>query len=171
MDGIWKDLKSRGKIKTPLEIVDNLFKTLPGDVDNLVSYSIQKVNYFPEEVTYTTSSPITSIAMNSFVARKDPHPEFGYDPNASASKEHIRFRLLLFPTSNEEITIELFKVKFPILFYPLQIFCDEHTFPEMKKYFDNNKLIATNEKDFTNKILQIVSSETTFSIIQRLMSF
>jgi len=170
MDNIWKNLKAKGKIKTPIEIVEEIFKPLPNETDNLVGYKIQIVNFFPEEVTYS-SDYFPTTTFIPFQSKKNPHPEFGYDPQSSASKEKIRFRLLLQPKKNKEISVELFKIKFPILFYPLQIFCDEHTYPEIKNFFENGKLIVRTESELIEKIRFIATSETTFNIIQRLMSF
>ncbi|TGK79301.1 hypothetical protein EHQ23_16965 [Leptospira bourretii] len=170
MDTTWKKLQEKSKIKNPIEIVEDIFQPLEEASSKLVKYEIQKVNFFPEEVTYTQENLSNSISL-MLRSTKNPHPEFGYDPQSNLTKEFVRFRLLLIPMKNKNVTFELFKVKFPILFYPLNIYCDVHTFPEIKTEFVDGKLLANSEADYIKKIGLILNSETTVNIIQRLMSF
>ncbi|EKJ88699.1 hypothetical protein CLV96_0003 [Leptospira meyeri] len=168
MENIWTKVKKE-RLNNPIDIVNDIFKPLPSATDNLVGYSIQKVNFFPEEVSYEPEYITHEVIP--FRRTIKPHPEFGYDPDSKMSKEQIRFRVLVHPKKNKDISVELFKVKFPILFFPLQIFCDQHSYPNVKSFFKDGKLFASDEKDFINKIMLIASSDTTLNIIQRLMSF
>ncbi|MCW7503545.1 hypothetical protein [Leptospira paudalimensis] len=172
MENVWKDINKTGKIKNPIEIVDEIFLPLPKETNDIVIYEIQKVNFFPEEVRFTDSfNSQLGMATAAFLPKKEPHPEFGYDPTDVSSSGNIRFRLLLRTSKAENISVELFKVRFPILFYPLRIFCDRHTFPMMEKYFDKDVLLARSESEYIERIKEIVTSETTKNIVQALLSF
>jgi len=82
--------------------------------------------------------------------------------------------LLLAPVTNENIEFELFKFKFPLLFYPVQFFLDKDSFAGLKDFIhdndENQLVVANNEQELQNIIATIIRSGSTIKLIKRLMA-
>lgn len=176
MSSIWEEVgKIEPDLVSPSDIIKELFKPLREVTKDKVDFKIQKVNFFPEEVTYTTArlslTPIAVATASIFdEPKKLPHPEFGYDPEISKAKESFRYRLLLFPKKDIDFEVELLKYKFPLDFYPVKFFVEKSDFPELANYTTSSGLIVGNEADLRNVIGMIIKSNSTLNLIRRLMA-
>ena len=144
-----------------------------------VIYKLQEVNFFPEEVTKYSPFIVFNEAIKGLKEAaidpqiEKPHPDFGYDPYKTIEKQYFRYRLLLFPIVNENIEYELFKFKFPLLFYPIQFFIDKESFSELSALIENNEdkpIMANNEEELYTILSAIIKSESTLRLIRRLMA-
>ena len=107
----------------------------------------------------------------SLVPKVNPHPDFGYNPQDEKNKEFFRYRLLLYPASNYEIKYELFKFKYPILFYPVTLYIDKKSFNLLEKDIpEKGNLQAENKKILEDYMAKIIQSESTIELISRLMA-
>lgn len=162
-------------VESPATTLKGLFSPIYEKTNQLVIYELQEVSFFPEEVTFTNlveKSPFDALY------EQNPHPDFGYDPNIVKEKEYFRYRLLLLPKKNPKVEYELFKVKYPLLFYPLEIFTDEKSFPELanlsffnqKKTRSNISVIIDTEEHLNSLVRTIIKSKGTRKVITRLMA-
>ncbi len=122
MENPWNDIADlKPDVENPINIVKNLFSPIYEKTNEKVIYKLQEVYFFPEEVKRYT--PLTEADKEMLDQIEEiPHPDFGYDPYKTKEKQYFRYRLLLSPIVNDNIEYELFKFKFPLLFYPIKIF-------------------------------------------------
>jgi hypothetical protein len=161
------------ELKSPSELVRELFQPLPEITNSKVAFKIQKVNFFPEEVVYSTVATELSqlYASTSFAEKKVlPHPEFGYNPESAKAKESFRFRFLLIPSKVKDFQVELFKFKFPITFYPVQFYIEQTDFPELSSLVQNNGIVASNQDELIYVVGMVIKSQATLNLIKRLMA-
>lgn len=184
MENPWDDIDElQPEMENPVKIVKELFTPIYEKTNEKVIYKLDQVNFFPEEVKYKqiphprkVMKEIVAIAAPSYdYVQKEPHPDFGYDPNRTKARQYFRYRLLLSPVTNETIEFELFKFKFPLLFiYPVQFFIDKENFAGLINLInDNNKdqhIEANNEQELQNIIATIIRSDSTIKLIKRLMA-
>lgn len=169
----WSELdKIDADLKSPAQIIEELFSGISNYTNNAVSFKLHKVYFFPEEVTYsrTTSFKLGASILDDFVPKQNPHPEFGYNPEQSANEQQFRFRILLYNVENEAVEYELFKVKFPILFYPVEFYIEPDDFEDLKVHFSENKLIAENEKKLIEIVTTIIKSKEHLLLLKRVMA-
>ena len=175
MSNIWKEM---GNIKpdlvSPHDIISEMFKGIKEVTSNKVDFRLQKVDFFPEEVNYTTARGILSAPLNTsllFDERKEiSHPEFGYDPKASKAKQNIRYRFLLFPTKDTSFEVELFKFKYSLSFYPVIFFIEKSDFPELADQVTSSGLSANNEAELQQIAKTIITSNSTLKLVRRIMA-
>ncbi|MCI5116583.1 MAG: hypothetical protein D3913_01185 [Candidatus Electrothrix sp. LOE1_4_5] len=185
MENPWDDIGDlQPEMENPINIVKELFTPIYEKTNEKVIYKLDQVNFFPEEVRYTHLSDIkksfaamTSVGISNTLlddlVRKEPHPDFGYDPNKTHAKEYFRYRMLLSPVINETIEFELFKFKFSLLFcYPVQFFIDHSRFKGLSGFVDETSkfVIANTEEDLYVIISTIIRSDSTIKLIKRLMA-
>ncbi len=175
MENPWKDIADlKPEVENPINIVKNLFSPIYEKTREKVIYKLQEVYFFPEEVA--TYSPLTEAFKGITEIgqiKEKPHPDFGYDPYKTKEKQYFRYRLLLSPIINDNIEYELFKFKFPLLFYPIQFFIDKDSFTGLNSLIDDNRnkfISANDEKELYTIISTIIKSESTLRLIKRLMA-
>ncbi|MCB1193979.1 MAG: hypothetical protein KDK90_26320 [Leptospiraceae bacterium] len=163
----WNSIQLEEELKTPENIVRELFLPLKDKTNDKVTFELHKVNYFPEEVVIRTENIIPSFTT----AKEVPHPDFGYEPEISIERQFFRFRLLLLPTSNKEIKYEFFKFKYPLLFYPIHVYLNAFLLQFFSEYdvSDNKFIILKHEKDLYSFIYKIIRLDSTIQLIKRLM--
>jgi hypothetical protein len=62
MSNPWDNIQDlRPDLQDPLHIVEELFNPIYEKTSQKVKYKLHKVNYFPEEVTYTVSIPLSKM--------------------------------------------------------------------------------------------------------------
>lgn len=176
MSSIWEEIGNiEPDLMSPSDVIKGLFKPLREVTKDKVDFRLQKVNFFPEEVRYTTPRDSLSLIRVTPTSifdepKKLPHPEFGYDPEIAKAKESFRYRLLLFPKNNSDFEVELLKYKFPLDFYPIKFFVERSDFPELADYITSSGLTVGNEADLRNVIAMIIKSNSTLNLIKRLMA-
>ena len=100
----------------------------------------------------------------------NPHPDFGYNPQETKSDELFRYRLLLYPVSRIKLNYELFKFKYPILFYPVTLYVEKKSFNKLEKNIpETGWLEAENMSVLSDYITKIIQSESTIELISKLM--
>lgn len=168
----WKDINHGTNEIIPVDkVVKEMFSGLEDYSSGKVGFALEKVDFFPEEVTYTSPSFLASATAfgSEMVSKKDPHPDFGYNPHEEWSGNFFRYRLLLLPISQYEYRYELFKFKYPILFYPVTLYVEKKNFNLLEKHIPNKGYLKAENitvlKDYITKIIQ---SESTIELISRL---
>ena len=179
MSNVWEEIgKITPDLANPREIVNDLFKPISNYTKNRVGFRIQQVNFFPEEVEYTTfGEHLTNISLFAATItnpdieqpRKKSHPEFGYNPEVAKQMEYFRYRLLLFPVLADSVEIELFKFKFPFSFYPITFLIEKKDFPELSDFTSSSGLLAGDEEKLIMVVETIIKSASTLRLIKRLM--
>lgn len=167
----WEDISPKHKdINLPVEVIRKAFSGLNEFSLEKIGFDLDKVNFFPEEVTF--DSPMGAFVIEpSWVPKVNPHPDFGYNPQDEKSREFFRYRLLLYPTSDYEIKYELFKFKYPILFYPVTLYVDSKSFNLLEKHIpEKGNLEAKNSTVLEDYITKIIRSESTIELISSLMA-
>lgn len=179
MKSPWDDIADlKPEVENPINIVKNLFSPIYEKTGEKVIYKLQEVNFFPEEVI--TYEPVPEmirkvakdLSENDLLKTEKAFPDFGYDPYKSKEKQYFRYRLLLSPIANGNIEYELFKFKFPLLFYPVQFFIEKDSFGELSGLTDDkneNFILANNKEELYTVISTIIKSESTLRLIRRLM--
>jgi len=176
----WDDIADlKPEVENPINIVKNLFSPIYEKTGEKVIYKLQEVNFFPEEVR--TYGPVPGmiqkvaeeLSENDPLAIEKACPDFGYDPYKSREKQYFRYRLLLSPIRNSNIEYELFKFKFPLLFYPVQFFIEKDSFGELSGLTDDKNghrfTLANDKEELCTVISTIIKSESTLRLIRRLM--
>ena len=163
----WKDIKPKTESLIPPEkVIEKLFSGLGKYSSDKVGFQLNKVDFFPEEVTYSSDNPVNLFWSGK---TKNPHPDFGYNPQFEKNLEYFRYRLLLFPASRYEIKYELFKFKYPILFYPVTLYIDKKSFNLLDEHIPEKfNLEAENVTVLEDYIKLIIRSESTNELISRL---
>lgn len=149
----------------PDSVVDNAFSGLSKFTRFKVKMIQQKVNFFPEEVSY--ANPYVDNYFDS-EPREEPHPEYGYDPYKQSGE--LRFRVVLLPASRDDYEYELFKYKYSIEFYPVQVFIDVRLFDHinMPHAIGKNSISISNEEHFAEFLESLIRSTKTLDLISRL---
>ncbi len=173
MSLVWDEIgKITPDLKSPHDLISELFEPIMQYTDNRVGYKLQKVNYFPEEVSV---SVIQTIKIPEFVSAFDQmkstvdHPEYGYDPGKTINNEEIRYRLLLYPYNKENYEFEIFKFKFPVLFYPVIVYISKDDIPELKVFGEKEYIIAEEENILVEIVNTIIKSKSTIRLLRRIM--
>lgn len=167
----WESISRKPDIIIPpVKVVEKIFSGLSDYSSKRVGFKLNKVNFFPEEVTFT--SPTGKLAFDpSWIPKVKPHPDFGYNPKEEKSKEFFRYRLLLYPKFRSEIKYELFKFKHPILFYPVTLYIERKSFNLLEEHIpEKGNLEAENITVLEDYITKIIRSESTIELISRLMA-
>ena len=82
----WKDISPKpDTIIPPVKVIEKIFSGLSDFSSKKVGFELKKVNYFPEEVTFT--SPMGTFIDPSWEPKVNPHPDFGYNPGEEKGKE------------------------------------------------------------------------------------
>ncbi len=179
MENPWDDVGDlQPEMENPVKIVKDLFTPIYEKTNEKVIYKLDQVYFFPEEVKSLgagiNAATAAKNALLDNIIEKKLHPDFGYDPNKTKERQYFRYRLLLSPVTNETIEFELFKFKFPLLFYPVQFFLDKESFAGLKNVVyekSNNQIVeADNEQKLQNIIATIIRSDSTIKLIKRLMA-
>lgn len=167
----WKDISRKTEnIIPPAKVIEKLFSGLSDFSSQKVGFKLNKVDFFPEEVTFPPSFETIAFGR-SLEPKVDPHPDFGYNPQEEKSEEFFRYRLLLFPTSSYTIKYELFKFKYPILFYPVTLYVEKKSFNLLEKNIpEKGNLEAENINVLEDYITKIIRSESTIELISSLMA-
>jgi len=172
---IWTEIGTiTPDLASPHSVIREMVKGIKEVTDNKVDFRLQKVDFFPEEVRYTTIRGMLTTPLNTstlFDEKKEiSHPEFGYDPRASKVKESIRYRFLLFQTKDTSFEVELFKFKYPLSFYPVTFFIEKSDFPELADQVTPSGLDANNEAELQYIVSAIIRSDSTLKLIRRIMA-
>lgn len=166
----WQGINNlKPDLQPPNKILNQLSDGLHDATGGLVDYEIDKVNFFPEEVTYTTKTqdPFSSLSQFGTKKVKNPHPEFGYDTSEGKNVE-FRFRYILKVADQPSIKAEIFKFKYPVTFYPVKYFTPKSNFEDLEEFYDkDDNLIAENEDLFKKICLIIFQSDEFTRLIKR----
>lgn len=162
-EDIWKNLKDvEPDLEPPNKILNHISEGLEQATDGKINFEIEKVNYFPEEVSYGQSIGI------SFESHKDPHPPFGYD-TSEGTDLNFRFRYLLYVSDEPSIKAEIFKFRYPLEFYPVRFFIRKGNFPSLDSFYDDDEILrGESESKFIDICQKIFSSNEFKKIIKRL---
>lgn len=157
-------------LSPPEKIVRDISEGLKDFTDGLVDFEIEKVNFFPDEVTHSTqfNNPFLSQLSNKPQTVKDPHPEFGYNPSEGTNVT-FRFRYILKVVNKPSVKAEIFKFKYPVDFYPVIFFIGKHDFNTLKKYINEGENLQVEKEDKFKKVcLAIFRSDEFARIVRRL---
>ncbi len=167
----WKDISPKaGNIIPPAKVIADMFSGLSKCSSEKVNFELDEVGFFPEEVTFTIPSG-TFVTDPSFGSKMDPHPDFGYNPQEAKSEQCFRYRLLLYPVSRYKLKYELFKFKYPILFYPVTLYVGMKNFNLLDEDIpEKGNLEAENINVLEDYITKIIRSDSTIELISRLMA-
>ena len=165
----WKDISPKTEnLIPPDKVIEKMFLGLRDISSKKVGFMSEKVDFFPEEVT--VSSSIEVYASADFAPKIYPHPDFGYNPQEAKSQELFRYRLLLYPSSRQTPKCELFKFKYSIRFYPVTLYVGRNSFNLLKEHMPKkDDLKAKNRIVLEDYITKIIRSESTIELISRLM--
>jgi len=166
----WNGISPRTEsMIAPHQVLEDMFSGLEGASSGKVGFELNKVNFFPEEVTFSHPA-LTAVAFDDWRPKSDPHPDFGYNPQEAANAAFFRYRLLLYPVSRPDFRYELFKFKYPILFYPVVLYVEKKSFNLLEKDIpEKGHLEAENAPALKDYITKIIRSESTIELISRLM--
>ncbi|MTI89035.1 MAG: hypothetical protein FH748_13845 [Balneolaceae bacterium] len=172
---IWEKADNlKPDLTPPDKIIEELSSGLIDATDGLVNFEIEKVNFFPEEVTYSVEikDPFLTSAMSQFGGSKktkNPHPEFGYD-TSEGKNIAFRYRYILKVVEKPSVKAEIFKFKYPVDFYPVRFFIEKNNFNTLKEFIDeeDDNLQVENEESFRKVCLAIFQSEEFARIVRRL---
>ncbi len=167
----WESISRKPEtIIPPDKVIEKIFSGLSDFSSQKVGFKLDKVNFFPEEVTFPSSFETIAFGR-SLEPKVDPHPDFGYNPKEAKSEEFFRYRLLLYPASRYKPQYELFKFKYPILFYPVTLYVEKKSFNLLEKHIpEKGYLVAENINVLEDYITKIIQSESTIELISRLMA-
>jgi hypothetical protein len=160
---IWSNLKNvEPDLEPPNKILNHISDGLDQATGGKINFEIEKVNYFPEEVSYGQPFGL------AFESRKNPHPPFGYD-TSEGTDLNFRFRYLLYVTDEPSIKAEIFKFRYPLEFYPVRFFIRKGNFSSLDTFFDDDDILrGENESKFFEICQKIFSSNEFNRIIKRL---
>lgn len=155
----------------PDKVIEEMFSGLSAFSSEKVGVQLNKVNFFPEEVSvYDPMMEVIQFSLGSSRPKVIPHPDFGYNPQEAKSEEFFRYRLLLCPVSRYDVKYELFKFKYPILFYPVTLYVEKKAFDLLEKDIpENGDLEAQDRTILEDYVTKIIRSESTIELITRLM--
>jgi len=168
----WQGISPRTEsVVPPDKVIEAMFSGLHAFSSEKVGVQLNKVNFFPEEVTvYDPMMEVLQFSLGSSRAKVNPHPDFGYNPQDAASAASFRYRLLLYPVSRPDFKYELFKFKYPILFYPVVLYVEKRSFNLLEQDIpEKGDLEAENATALKDYITKIIRSESTIELITRLM--
>ena len=143
---VWNELEEfKQELKSPKEVIEEMYNGVVSYTKELIDFKLEKVNYFPEEVKYTKSSfnvTLGASLIDELTPKAEPHPDYGYNPESSKNNELLRYRLLIFPDNYSNFEYELLKFKFPLNFYPVIFYIDKTDFTDLADFFHDEKLMA-----------------------------
>lgn len=179
MENPWANINITQNITKPDIIIQNLFEPVNSLTNGKIKHKIEKVNFFPEEVTYSLpelmgDSVFLASMAGTLRSKKNPHPEFGYDPDKARQQIFIRYRSILFidePKTYYEY--EIFKFKYSTIFYPMTFFLNKGDYNLVDQYFDDkNKTSITinSEKEVNTVCAAIIQSDNFTNLLTHMIA-
>jgi hypothetical protein len=174
----WEEI---GEIDPPImqpdKVIGDIFKEISPFTGGKVKHKLQRVNYFPEEVRVNMENAFSlmssTIELSKTRITVEPHPEFGYDTDKARNKSQFRYRSIFVVEKGEgDIEYEIIKFKYPLMFYPVKIYCDKNDYDRISSDFEKDaKFISiNNESDLRETVAKIITSRNFKLLVNRLKS-